>query len=276
MEKEKIMLIRGSPHVIALIQAKAAELQATRRRENGKAALLRGGAISLVVLALGGAGWLGCAGYDRLIGSEKRAQEHREYEAQRTKEDAERNAAFLSSIKSMTIPVKGVVTLADGQRVMLADGGHVTASGIVGVSPDSTVRAVMPEMPRPTAAQIQADAKPDSGAPVVSNFVIFKKVPYATGEVQTGWQFADSNAKAPAFQWCLFVAEEPDNTRREIRLGLDGRRVDLPNASPFSGVDLQAAFASCVWSRGAATDARAPVNRQDSPPSPHIITARKG
>ena len=270
-------LVRGSPEVIAMIQAEDARLRAEVQRKNSIAGLRYGGAISLAALAVGGGIWLGCAGYDRVIGSEKRAQEEREYEAKRTKEDADRNAAFLSSIKSVTIPVNGTVTgtvnLADNQQVKvsgnvgLKDGARVTLS----VPPDATIgmRAVN-DAARPTAAQLQ-DAKPASGAPVVSDFVKFNRVGFGNGEVVTGWRFGKATDK-PSEEWCHYREPQPDGTSRLITIGEDGHRVGLPNPSPFPSVDLQAAFASCVWT---AATAPARVNRDDNPPPrSHVITAR--
>jgi hypothetical protein len=236
------------------------QILAETQRAKAQARMWNWGGASLGALAIGGGIWLGCLGYAKTQEPDVKA--------------AQAYMAALQTPLKVEVTTHGEVT-AHG-TVNLADGGRVTASGMVGVSPDSTVRAVMSDMPRPTAAQIQADARPDSGAPVVTDFVIFKTAPYGKGEVQSGWQFADSKAKAPAFQWCLFVADEPDGARRSITLGKDGQRVGLPTPAPVSGVDLQAAFASCVWTNSKAATAPAPVNRQDSPPPPRVITARKG
>jgi hypothetical protein len=250
------------------------QILADTERAKAQARMWDWGGFSLGALCIGGAIWLGCAGYDRLIGSEKRAQEQREYEAQRTKEDAERNAAFLSSIKGVTIPVKGVVTLADGQRVMLADGGHVTASGMVGVSPNSTVgldpatatvRAVT-DAPRLTKEQLQPDARPASKAAVKTEVVKFNEVDFGTGRIETGWAFKSSADAAPSNQFCQYRQPDGSGAETVIPIGRDGR-MTLPD-NPPAGVDLlKAAFQNCVWWQQAS---RAPV---DAPPSPHVIRA---
>jgi hypothetical protein len=132
--------------------------------------------------------------------------------------------------------------------------------------PRATVRAVA-DAPRPTPAQLLPDAKPASGAPVVTDFVIFKTAPYGKGEIQSGWRFADSSQQKPSAQWCLYAETEPDGTRRDITIGEDGQRVALPTPSPVN-VDLREAFASCVWSSSRTPD------RQSISPPPHVISAR--
>jgi hypothetical protein len=39
---------------------------------------------------------------------------------------------------------------------------------------------------------------------VVTQFTIFKTVPFGNGEVVTGWIFADSNQTNPANQYCYY------------------------------------------------------------------------
>lgn len=46
---------------------------------------------------------------------------------------------------------------------------------------------------------------PETGATkVVENYVKFHSVKFKTGVVDTGWRYADSNAKEPESQWCYY------------------------------------------------------------------------
>jgi hypothetical protein len=158
------MMVSASPKVIALMQAKAAELQATTRRENSKATLLRCAGGGVVLCALAVVIVACCVGYAKTQEQETKAAR-----------------AYMAAMKTpVKVTVSGEVGIKDGQQVGLAKGGIVDVSpnSTVGLDPHSTVHAVVTDAPRPSPAQIQADAKPASGAPVLTNFVIFKKAPY--------------------------------------------------------------------------------------------------
>jgi hypothetical protein len=240
----------------ALDEAMASKTRAQARRIAAQASCFELAGWSGVFAASGLAIWLGSLAYVK-------------YNGENAKE-----RAFIERVAATPLKVEVVAKLADGTQVQLASGGQVTLAkgGMVGVSPDSTLRLApdstvraVGDAPRPTPAQIQADARPASGAPVVSNFVIFKESPYAKGDVVTGWRFADSSQTNPSGQWCQYREPQPDGTLRLVTIAKDGQRVGLPTPSPFPSVDLQRAFNSCTWA-----DAHAPVN----PPSPHVISAR--
>ena len=138
-----------------------------------------------------------------------------------------------NALAATPLKVEVVAKLADGSQVQLRPGGEVTVAkgGMVGVSPGatvgvdpsrSTVRAVV-DTSRPTPAQIQADARPASGAAVVSEFVIFKPAPYAKGVVESGWRFGDSSETKPSAQWCQYKTErQPDGTTHLVTIAEDG------------------------------------------------------
>ena len=242
------MLVRASPKVIALMQAKATELEAAARRENGKAALLRCAGAGLALSGVAVVIAASCLGYAKIQEPETKAAK-----------------LYMARMeKPVNVTVSGEVGIKDGQQVGLAKGG------MVGVSPDATVRAVMPDAPRPSPAQIQSDARPASGAPVMTDVVKFSLVDYGKGQVVTGWRFGDSTQGKPVEQWCLYREREPDGAWRFVNIGEDGQPA-LPPRSPFPSVDLQGALASCVWAGVEASPARAPA--QANPP--RVISAAK-
>jgi hypothetical protein len=140
----------------------------------------------------------------------------------------------------------------------------------VGLDPNSTVRvaAQAPDTARPTPQQIQVDARPASGAPVMTNVVVFKKAAFGNGQVHTGWGYADSAQSRPSSQYCVYREALESGTETITTIGLNGN-MTLPDRAP-AGVDLRAAFQSCVWASGASPPAHAPVN----PSSPRVISAR--
>jgi hypothetical protein len=247
-------------------QAMATQTRAQARRIAAQAGLLELAGWSGVIAASGLAIWLGCLGLVSFQGESAKLQE------------AER--AFIERVANAPVKVEVVAKLADGSQVRLASGGEVALAkgGMVGVSPDatvgldpsrSTVRAVS-DAPRPTPA-------PASGAAVKTDVVQFTTVSYGKGAIQSGWEFTDADAKAPARQWCLYTETGVDGTGHDVSLGHDGHRANLPTPSPFPSVDLLGAFASCVWwdSRTPAS-AKAPAKpvNQAAPSSPRVISAR--
>jgi hypothetical protein len=145
------------------------------------------------------------------------------------------------------------------------------------VSPDSTLR-LAPDSTVRVAAQIQAEARPASGAPVKIDVVQFSTVSYAKGDVTSGWEFTHADKQTPAKQWCQYREPQPDGTLHLVTIAKDGHRVGLPTPSPFPSVDLQGAFANCVWwsASGTPAAAKAPAKpgNQAAPPPSHVISAR--
>ena len=111
--------------------------------------------------------------------------------------------------------------------------------------PPPVVEHMEVEAPRPAQRQLE------NGGKTVTDFVIFHVVPFATGEVQSGWRFESAEQERPSHQWCLFDEKSAGQTRRTVDLGSEGRNLDLPDPSVFPGVDLEAAQKTkCVWWTG--------------------------
>jgi hypothetical protein len=229
------------------------QILADTQRAKAQARMWNWGGVSVGALGIGAGLWLGCAGYAATQDPETKAAR-----------------AYMAAMKTpVKVTVSGEVGIKDGQQVGLAKGG------MVGVSPDSTVRLdpnatvrAVADAPRPSAAQTRSNARPASGAPVVTNFYRFNRVPFGAGEVQTGWVFASSDDAKPTEQFCQYLEGENADSRAALfPLGRDGV-MRLPDSAP-AGVDARAAFQSCVW----WTPSRSP-DGEAAPPPPHVITAR--
>jgi hypothetical protein len=222
--------------------AMAAETRAKARRIAAQASFFELAGWGLV-LSGGGLGlWLACLGVVRFNGENSKTQE------------GER--AFIERVAAT--PLKGEVTVKTGGEVAVKTGGQVS------LPPDTTIHL---DATRPTPAQIQASAKPASGAPVMTDVVKFSIVDHGKGQVVTGWRFGDSSQGQPFEQWCLYRELAPDGAWRFVNIGEDGKAA-LPDPSPFPSVDLQRALASCVWSNSRAPDSRTAA------PAPRVISAR--
>ena len=122
--------------------------------------------------------------------------------------------------------------------------------GVVKLDPDSVIGGGRPEIPTPSAAQLGAGATPDSKAAVLTNFTVFKNVPYGSGQVVTGWNFSSSEQKNPNHQYCYYSEQIDGTSKVTIDLGENGRA--LPQAKARTNVDPTVAYTNCVWFRAGA------------------------
>ena len=149
IEREKIMLIRGSPHVIAMLQAEAARLRAEAEDRASKATLRRCAGAGVVLCGLAVVGYAGCVGYAKTQEPETEAAKafmaamKKPVEVEVTAKLADGSEVALKDGAKVVLKSGAVVGLADGQQVTLAKGGTV------GLDPAATVRAVGLPTPKP-------------------------------------------------------------------------------------------------------------------------------
>ena len=123
--------------------------------------------------------------------------------------------------------------------------------GTVKLDPESTVGlGNRSEVPTPTAAQLGAGATPESKAAVLTNFTVFKNVPFGSGQVVTGWNFTSSEQKSPSHQYCYYSEQLDGTSKVTVDLGENGRA--LPQAKARSNVDPTVAYSNCVWFKAGA------------------------
>lgn len=122
--------------------------------------------------------------------------------------------------------------------------------GTVKIDPDSKLElgGGRSEVPTPTAAQLGAGAVPESKAAVLTNFTVFKNVPFNQGQVVTGWNFTSGDQKSPNHQYCYYSEQLDGNSKVTIDLGENGR--PLPQTKTRVNVDPIIAYANCVWFKG--------------------------
>ena len=119
--------------------------------------------------------------------------------------------------------------------------------GTVKLDPDAQIGS-RSEIPTPSAAQLGAGATPDSKAAVLTNFTVFKNVPFNQGQVVTGWNFTSSEQKAPTHQYCYYSEQLDGTSKVTVDLGENGRQ--LPQAKTRANVDAGKAYSNCVWFKG--------------------------
>jgi hypothetical protein len=127
-----------------------------------------------------------------------------------------------------------IVTLDPLSRLRLDPAASIRADGEI------TVQA--PSISVPSSAV----SVPSSRSPprLISNFTVFKKVPYDNGHIVTGWIFLTSVQKAPSNQYCYYT-RSIDSFNVDLDIATD-QKLATPKKVP-EGFDVLAAFNRCVW-----------------------------
>jgi hypothetical protein len=193
-----------------------ARIRSESRKQNAQAAMYRSAGMG-ILLALAGVG-VGAAFYGYSWISDPTSQ---------TDKIARTVAAAMSTV---TFKTEGTVKLDPESKLEVAGGRS--------------------EVPTPTEAQLGAGATPESKAAVLTNFTVFKNVPFNQGQVVTGWNFTSSAQKSPAHQYCYYSEQLDGTSKVTIDLGENGRM--MPQSKARANVDPNLAYANCVWFKGGA------------------------
>jgi hypothetical protein len=87
-----------------------------------------------------------------------------------------------------------------------------------------------------------------SQKPTISNFTVFKRVPFEQGMIMTGWVFLTSAQKAPSAQFCYYTQNADTFGNVDLDIAKD-QKMEMPRTIP-EGFDILAAFNRCVWFKG--------------------------
>lgn len=139
--------------------------------------------------------------------------------------------------KELSLAKDQVISLDPDSRVLLDPSARVLADGELQVH--------VPSVSIPRVSKQQGS----SGVPTITNFEVFKSVPFDKRSVMTGWAFLTSTQRAPTYQHCYYTqsAETPE-INIDLGIGYNGER-EKPKTKP-KDFDLEAAFDKCVWFKG--------------------------
>jgi hypothetical protein len=170
------------------------------------------------------------------------------------------NLALLSSEFSKALSTVELRTSAEGvvqvepHEISLAKGQTITFDSNSRVVLDPTAKIqvngeIQVQAPSISAPQSATTPKVPSMVPSITNFTVFKRVPFDNGSVVTGWVFLTSIQKAPSTQYCYYT-ESGDISDVDIILDIaENQNMETPKTKPKS-FDMTAAFARCVWFKG--------------------------
>jgi len=134
------------------------------------------------------------------------------------------------------------IQLAKGQTIAISPDSRVRLDPGAKVQADGEMRIQLPSISIPQAVTPRANTK----IPIITNFTVFKSVPFDKGHVSTGWIFLTSAQKIPTSQYCYYIERDEDpDTALKIDIADDGIMETKNTAS--SSFDMAAAFKRCVW-----------------------------
>jgi hypothetical protein len=199
--------------------------------------------LGFVGLGLGGAVGLGFYGYGEIRLSRENM--------------GSLSAAFSQALSKVQLSGKATgtvqfepheVTLAKDQTI------SIDPNSTVRLDPNAKVRAegdirIQATTQTPTNAP---SAKPET--PLITNFTVFKRVPFGKGAVMTGWNFVTNRQRSPTSQYCYYTQTSNQDINSDmpglsVQLDLgEDQKLDAANNLP-TGFDLKGAFERCVWFR---------------------------
>jgi hypothetical protein len=134
------------------------------------------------------------------------------------------------------------LSLAKGQTVSIDSQARVLLDPKATVTADGELRVQAPSVSAPQSVA----PRPTGNVPNITNFTVFKTVPFDKGSVMTGWIFLTSAQKSPTSQYCYYTEDaETPGLKVSFDLGEDGVP-KAPKTTP-KGFDVAAAYGRCVW-----------------------------
>jgi hypothetical protein len=134
------------------------------------------------------------------------------------------------------------ISLAKGQAVSLDSQARVLLDPKAAVTADGELRVQAPSISAPQ----NATPRPPPKAPNITNFTVFKMVPFDKGAVMTGWIFLTSAQKSPTNQYCYYT-EDAETPGLNVNLDLGEDNVPKASKTTPKGFDVGAAYGRCVW-----------------------------
>jgi hypothetical protein len=133
------------------------------------------------------------------------------------------------------------ITLSKGQTIALDPTSRLQLDPSAKVVANGEIKLQIPNISVPQNTPTRAKGI----APTITNFTIFKSVPFEKGVVQTGWKFLTSAQRSPTTQYCYYqeAGDNPDVAVR-IEIGTDEK---LELSKGLKSFDMAAAFNKCVW-----------------------------
>ena len=151
--------------------------------------------------------------------------------------------------------ISGTVSLSPDSTLRLADGESVKIdqrTSTVQLDPNASVRMIgdlKVDVPQPSKEQLQEETTSKNDDLPITDYTIFRNVPYSTGAVVSAWSYDLSDTVRPKSQFCYYTEDVARGIATRLRLAING--VVVPRSKAFKPTfDINAAAANCVWFSG--------------------------
>jgi hypothetical protein len=208
----------------------------------GQAGFFRLIGLGLIVFGIGSALGIGFYGFSFVSRSSENIKT-----LSSTFSKALAEAEFRSTAVGTVHVTPNELSLAKGQTVSFDSSSRLLLDPKATVTADGELRVQAPSVSAPQSATPRSPAK----VPNITNFTVFKSVPFDKGSVMTGWMFLTSAQRSPTSQYCYYTEDaETPGLKVSFDLGDDS----VPNAPKTipKGFDASAAFGRCIWFKAAA------------------------
>jgi len=136
------------------------------------------------------------------------------------------------------------LSLAKGQTITFDESSRLLLDPSAKILVEGEVKVQTPTISVPQTVS----PRTKSLTPTITNFTVFKSVPFEKGSIQTGWVFLTSAQKSPTSQYCYYT-ESAENSDISLRIEV-GTNEQMESPKKLANAfNLPAAFAKCVWFR---------------------------
>jgi hypothetical protein len=137
------------------------------------------------------------------------------------------------------------IALAKGQTISFDNHSKLLLDPDSKIRADGEIAIQTPSISAPQSPSAQALPK----VPTISNFTVFKRVPFDKGVIMTGWVFLTSVQKTPSSQYCYYSESADSSGLFNVILAIaEDQKMETPQ-TPSKDFDMGAAFNRCIWFR---------------------------
>jgi hypothetical protein len=206
-------------------------------RTSGKVRFWRAVGFGLLAFGLGSATGAACFGYSFVTRNSSNAA---------SLSDAIVNAMSKIQLRGAAVGTVQIqpreIKLASGQTVSFDPASRLLLEPGAKIRADGEIKIQTPTISAPPSVSPRAAAR----TPTISNFTVFKTVPFQKGTVLTGWMFLTSAQKFPTSQYCYY-SEKDDDSEVSFRVDIATDEILSDAKTVPKAFDLVSASSKCVW-----------------------------
>jgi hypothetical protein len=206
-------------------------------RTSGKIRFWHAIGFGLLALGLGSAAGVACFGYSLVARNSSNLA---------TLSDAIAKAMSKTQLHGIAVGTVQMqpreIKLAAGPTVSFDPGSRLLLDPSAKITADGEIKVQTPTISVPQSASPRVATR----TPTITNFTIFKAVPFQKGNVLTGWMFLTSAQRSPTTQYCYY-SEKDDDSDVSFRVEIATDEILNDAKTVPKAFDLASASSKCVW-----------------------------